>query len=242
MNTTSNSKTAIVTGAGQGIGEGIARTLASEGYQVIVADINLDNAAKIAADIGGHAVKCDVSSAVEVDNLINETISTYGKIDVLVNNAGIYPFKNFADMTEADWDKVIGVNLKSIFLTCSAASKKMSPGGKIVNISSIAAYVGFNGLTHYCATKGGINAFTRTLALELAPQKINVNGVAPGAIRTPGATSSDEAVVKQTIAAIPWQRMGEPVDIANAVAFLASDKADYITGQTLIVDGGYTLR
>ncbi|MBN2884320.1 SDR family oxidoreductase, partial [Patescibacteria group bacterium] len=164
-------------------------------------------------------------------------------IDILVNNAGIFPFKPFLDMTEADWDKVMDVNLKGTFLCSQAVAKQMKTGGKIVSISSIAAYVGFSGLTHYCASKGGIVAMTRALALELADKKINVNSVAPGAIETPGAsTGMTPELKKQTEAMIPWGRMGLPEDIANAVAFLVSDQADYITGQTLIVDGGYTLR
>jgi len=158
-----------------------------------------------------------------------------------VNNAGIYPFKPFEQMQEADWDRVMNVNLKSIFLCSQRAAKEMKQGGKIVDISSIASFVGFEGLTHYCASKGAINATIRAMALELAPKKINVNAVAPGAIDTPGAKSSQEQI-KQTIAAIPWARMGMPADIANAVVFLASENADYITGQTIIVDGGWTLR
>ena len=135
------------------------------------------------------------------------------------------------------------LNLKSIFLCSQAAAKAMPGGGKIVCISSIASFVGFEGLTHYCASKGGINALVRAMALELAPKKINVNAVAPGAIDTPGAQAAfNEKAAKQTIAAIPWGRMGQPQDIASAVVFLASDQADYITGQTIIVDGGWTLR
>ena len=158
-----------------------------------------------------------------------------------MNNAGIYPFKAFEQMTEQDWDKVMSVNAKSVFLCSQSAAKEMKQGGKIVDISSIASFVGFEGLTHYCASKGAINATIRAMALELAPKKINVNAVAPGAIDTPGAKSPAEQQ-KQTISIIPWQRMGQPEDIANAVVFLASDRADYITGQVLIVDGGWTLR
>ncbi|MDP3052426.1 MAG: SDR family NAD(P)-dependent oxidoreductase, partial [bacterium] len=174
-------------------------------------------------------------------NLIKKAVEKFGKLDILVNNAGIFPFTPFLKMTEADWDKVLNVNLKSVFMCSQAAAEIMKDGGKIISISSIAAFVGFEGLTHYCASKGGVSAFTRALALELASKKINVNAIAPGAIDTPGAASNDEAK-KQTIVVIPWQRMGLPEDIANAVVFLASDRADYITGQTIVVDGGYTLR
>jgi len=239
-------KSAIVTGAGQGIGEGIAKVLAKDGATVLVADLNLENAEKVAKTIvgaGGKAVaiKCDVSNKSEVDAMVEKAISEFGKLDILVNNAGIYPFKPFLEMTEEEWDKVINVNLKSSFLCTQAAALKMAEGSKIVTISSIAGFVGFEGLAHYCATKGGINASIRAIALELAKKKININAVAPGAIQTPGAASAEE-VMKQTIAMIPVARMRQPEDIANAVTFLASDRADYITGQTLIVDGGWTLR
>jgi NAD(P)-dependent dehydrogenase (short-subunit alcohol dehydrogenase family) len=158
-----------------------------------------------------------------------------------VNNAGIYPFTPFLSLTEADFEKVINVNLKSVFLCSQAAAKVMKKGGKIVSISSIAAFVAFSGLSHYCAAKGGINSATRVMAVELAAKKINVNAVAPGVIATPGAAWSLKDK-KRFLPLIPWARMGEPEDIANAVVFLASEKADYITGQTLIVDGGWTLR
>ena len=144
-------------------------------------------------------------------------------------------------MKESDWDRVIDVNLKSVFLCTQAAIKEMKEGGKIINISSIASLIGFEGLVHYCASKGGLNAMVRALALELAPRKINVNAVAPGGIDTPGAASSEEAK-KQTIAMVPLKKLGTPEDIANAVVFLASEKSNYITGQTIVVDGGWTLR
>lgn len=241
-------KVAIVTGAGQGIGRGIAIAMVKEGCQVAVSDVNYDNCLKVVSEIealGGKAVaiKCDVSKKSDVDNLIAGAVEKFGHLDIMVNNAGIYPFVPFLDMTEENWDKVININLKSMFLCSQAAAKQMLSGGKIVNISSIAGFVGFSGLAHYCASKGGVNGMIRPLAMELAAKKINVNNVAPGAIETPGATGgSSEEVKKQTITAIPWGRMGQPEDIANAVIFLASDKADYITGQTLVVDGGYILR
>jgi len=241
-------KTAIVTGARRGIGRGIALALAKEGCNVAVSDIDEKDCQKVVKEIeeiGAKAisVKCDVSNKKEVEGLFSETVKKFGKPDILVNNAGIFPFKPFLEMQESDWDKVLSVNLKSVFLCSQEAAKIMEEGGKIISISSIAAFVGFEGLTHYCASKGGINGMIRALALELAPKKINVNAVAPGAIETPGASeTSTEDVKKQTIAMIPWARMGLPEDIANAVVFLATDKADYITGQTIIVDGGWTLR
>lgn len=189
------------------------------------------------------AIACDVSKKIEVDNLVNETTKKFGKLDILVNNAGIFPFVSFSEMTEDDWDKVIDTNLKSIFLCSQAAIKKMKAGGKIVNISSIASLVGFEGLVHYCASKAGVNGMIRALALELAGKKINVNAVAPGVIETPGAAKGmTDDVKKGTIGTIPWKRMGTPDDIAQATVFLASDKSNYITGQVLVVDGGWTLR
>lgn len=241
-------KVAIVTGAAKGIGRGIALVMAKEGAKVVVSDLNDAECLEVVAEIeklGGEAiaVKCDVSIKADVDELISAAINKFGKLDIMANNAGIYPFKPFEEITEEAWDKVLAVNLKSIFLTSQAAIKVMKPGSKIVNISSIAAYVGFGGLVHYCASKGGVNGMIRALALELAAKKINVNNVAPGAIETPGATGAQtEEMKKGTIAVIPAGRMGVPEDIANAVVFLASDKSDYITGQTLVVDGGYILR
>ncbi|MDD5590108.1 MAG: SDR family NAD(P)-dependent oxidoreductase [Candidatus Portnoybacteria bacterium] len=239
-------KTAVVTGAGRGIGKAIVLALAQEGYNAVVADLNQEDVGKVAEELksGGVkalAVKCDVSKKAEVENLFSETAKEFGRIDVLVNNAGIFPFVPFEKMQESDWDKVIDVNLKSVFICSQEALKIMPEGGRIINVSSIASFIGFEGLVHYCASKSGINGIIRALALELAPKKITVNGVAPGAINTPGAKSTEEAR-KQTIAAIPLARMGEPEDIANAVIFLASDKSSYITGQTIVVDGGWTSR
>lgn len=242
-------KTAIVTGAAKGIGYGIALALAKEKANVVLADLdeaaNYNSAVEIEEKTGSKtfAVKCDVSKKEDIDALVNAAVEKFGGIDILVNNAGIFPFKPFLELTEQDWDKVLDVNLKSAFLLSQATVKVMKEGGKIVDISSIASLVGFEGLTHYCASKGGMNGFIRALALELASKKINVNAVAPGAIQTPGASGvmSDEAL-SQTIKSIPWQRVGQPTDIANAVVFLASSGADYITGQVLVVDGGWTLK
>jgi len=240
-------KVAIITGAGQGIGRGIALRLAKENCSVVVSDLNEENAQKVADEINQSgqkaiAIKCDVSQKIDVDNLISKTVESFGRLDILVNNAGIYPFKPFMEMTEEDWDKVLAVNLKSIFLSSKAATEVMKEGSKIVNISSIASIKGFAGLTHYCASKGGLNGFDRALALELAAKKINVNAVAPGAIETPGAAMSDEKIKQQTIAGIPLARMGEPEDIANAVLFLSTEEASYITGQVIVVDGGWTIK
>lgn len=241
-------KVAIVTGAKQGIGFGIALALAKEGAQVVISDLDQALCDKAVGDIeaiGGKAIAltCDVSNKKDVDDLIAKTVSQLGGLDILVNNAGIFPFVPFTEMKEGDWDKVMNINLKGVFFTTQSALKVMKDGSKIVNISSIASVVGFEGLSHYCATKGALNAFVRALALEVAPRKINVNNVAPGAINTPGATGAlDDQTRNNMVASVPWKRWGEPSDIANAVVFLASEKADYITGQTIVVDGGWTIR
>ena len=174
--------------------------------------------------------------------MINKTKEFFGGLDILVNNAGIYPFKSFTEITENDWDRVLSVNLKSVFLCSQKSLEIMSNGGSIINISSIASLVGFNSLTHYCASKGAVNSMIRALALEVADRKIRVNAVAPGSIETPGANNPDENIKKQTISMIPLARMGQAEDIAGAVVFLASDLSSYITGQVIVVDGGWTLR
>ena len=241
-------KTVIVTGAANGIGRGIALIFAKENYNVVATDIDFKKCLETISEIkklGGEAlaVKCDISKKSQVKNLIRKTVKSFGKIDVLVNNAGIFPYVSFDKMKESDWDKVLDVNLKSIFLCSQEALKYIPDNGRIINISSIASLVGFEGLVHYCASKGGMNGMIRALALELAPKKITVNAVAPGAIETPGAMKTMTLEAKtQTTALIPLSRFGLPEDIANAVLFLASEKSSYITGQIIVVDGGWTLK
>lgn len=240
-------KTALITGAGQGIGRGIAVRLARDGYNIAIADINLNNLAEAAQEISALGVsvlkiEADVSSAHDVQHMIQATVDEFDSLDVLVNNAGIYPFTPFMDITEEQWDKVIAVNLKSVFLCSQAAARIMPDGSRIIMTSSVASMLGFSGLVHYCASKGGINGLVRALALELAPRQITVNAVAPGSIITPGTSNTDEGSQKATMAKIPLGRLGKPQDIAAAVAFLASEGAGYITGQILVVDGGWTIQ
>jgi len=240
-------RVALITGAGQGIGRGIAVQLAHDGYNIAIADINLNNLAETAREISALGVKvlkieANVANSYDVQNMVQATMDEFGLLDVLVNNAGIYPFEPFMDMTEEQWDKVISVNLKSLFLCSQAVARVMSNGGRIIMISSIASLLGFSGLTHYCASKGGANSLVRALALELAPRQITVNAVAPGSIMTPGTSNTDEESQKAIIMKIPLGRLGTPQDIAAAVAFLASKEASYITGQILVVDGGWTIQ
>jgi len=241
-------KVAIVTGAGQGIGREIALAFAREGAKVVVSDITekMKEVVEEIKKMGGEAIaiKCDVSKLEDAINLANETLKNFGRIDILVNNAGIFPFKNFAEMEEKDWDKVLKVNLYGTINCSKAVVNQMinQKYGKIINISSIAGYaVGFTQLTHYSATKAGIVGFTKSLALELAPFNINVNAIAPGPIETPGTQELRKETYEQFKKNIPIGRWGKPIDIANLAVFLASDDSSFITGQCIIVDGGYTL-
>jgi len=245
-------RVAIVTGAKQGMGRTHALALAKAGAKVVVSDINEQECQKVVEEIKklgkrAIAVKCDVSNKQEVDALIQKTIQAFGKVDILVNNAGICPFKPFLEMSEEEFKKVIDVNLKGYFLCAQAAAREMAKQkkGAIVNIASIAmgqVGSGFAGLTHYCASKGGIVAMAEAMALELAPMGIRVNTIAPGAIDTPMASSikADAKTLEQTISKVPAGRMGNPEEISNAVVFLASDESSYMTGSVMVVDGGWT--
>jgi NAD(P)-dependent dehydrogenase (short-subunit alcohol dehydrogenase family) len=244
-------KTAIVTGARRGIGRGIALALAKAGADIAVADISLEDCQKAVDEIEalgrkGLAVKCDVTQKSEVEEMVAQTIGEFGKVDILVNNAGIAPTKPFLEITEGDWDKVLDINLKGYFLCAQAAAREMvkNGSGKIVNTASVAmgqAGVGFPNLAHYCASKGGVAALTEELCLELTPQGINVNAVAPGVIETAMSEPvlTDPKVKEGLLARIPKKRVGQPEDVAAAVVFLASDEADYISGVVLPVDGGW---
>lgn len=244
-------KVAIVTGSRRGMGRGIAERLAYAGANVVISDVDLAECEKAAKQISemhrvqALAVKCDVSKKNEVDNLIAKTLERFGKLDIMVNNAGIYVTKAFLEYTEEEWDKIISINLKGVYLCSQAAAKEMAKQkyGKIVNIASIAGIKSFPAAAGYCASKAGIIHLTREMAMELAAVHINVNAVAPGLIETPMTRSimEDKKALEGTLAAIPWKRAGEPSDIANAVHYLVSDEADYVTGHTLVVDGGWTL-
>jgi 3-oxoacyl-[acyl-carrier protein] reductase len=239
-------KIAIVTGSAQGIGFGIALKLATEGATVILTDMNEAKCLEASRDLNSRGfvtegVLCDITDKNSIQKVVEMVKSKYGKLDILVNNAGIFPFVTFDQMTEEDWDKVMIVNLKGMFMMTKLFSKLMNEGSKIVNISSIASMIGFEGLVHYCTSKSGVNGFTRTLALEMAPKKINVNAVAPGAIDTPGTKMTEESKSSYS-KNIPMNRVGKPEDIANAVFFLSSNLSDYITGQVIVVDGGWTLK
>src|SRR3990167_1151473 len=245
-------KVAVITGARRGMGRTHALTLARAGAKVVLADISQEECETVVQEIKKEkgeaiAVKCDISNKAEVDNLVQQTLKQFGKINILVNNAGICPFQPFLEMKEEDFEKVIDVNLKGYFLCAQAAAKEMAKqkSGVIVNIASIAMGQigsGFMGLTHYCASKGGIVAMAEAMSLELAPLGIRVNTIAPGAIDTPMAASvkQDTKTLEASLAKIPLGRMGKPEEISNAVLFLASDESSYMTGSVVVVDGGWT--
>jgi len=244
-------KVAIVTGGAQGIGEAIARRLASEGAQVAILDIQPDKAEKVAADIaaGGSralAMEMDITKNQDVKQAVKEVEEKWGKIDVLINNAGWDKAAPFIQLTEEIWDKVIAINLRGpIAMTRAVLDGMISRKyGRIVNIASDAGRVGSTGESVYSACKGGIIAFTKTLARELVRYNILVNCVCPGPTDTPmlaDIARENPRLVEALQNAIPMRRLGKPEELAAAVAFLASDEASYITGQTLSVSGGLTM-
>lgn len=239
-------KAAIVTGSGRGIGRGIALKLADAGASVVVNDIN-ETAEEVARQIQakGHksrAVIADVSSASDVARLVEAAVNTFGSIDILVNNAGINRDQLLVRMSEEDWDRVMDINLRSVFLCTKAVLKPMlkQHWGRIVSISSIVGIMGNQGQTNYASAKAGIIGFTRSIAREVASRGITVNAIAPGFIDTEMTQRLSPAQRQELMVRIPLGRLGTPEDVASAVCFLASEEARYITGQVLAVDGGMT--
>jgi 2-deoxy-D-gluconate 3-dehydrogenase len=250
-------KSAIVTGGAKGIGQGIAYRLVEAGAKVLIADMDEATAQKtaqelISKDWRAEALKVDVSSEEDVKNMIAVCRDKFGSVDILVNNAGIYPPAPVAQMTEEQFEKVMHVNLRSVFLTTKYAAEvmKQQGGGKIINITSIdALHPSMIGLAHYDASKHGVWGFTKNSALELAEHNIQVNAIAPGGITTPGVAAmsqgaSAEQMAAQTkafMAQIPMHRMGEPDEIGMVALFLASYMSSYMTGEQIVVDGGALL-
>ncbi len=253
----------IITGGAQGIGEACARRFASEGAHVMLADVDDTRGNALAADLGAIYVHCDVGDKRQVDAAVAATVQAHGRIDVLVNNAGIFRAADFLEVTEEDFDAVLRVNLKGAFLMGQAVARVMAAAadssdsgdrtsrgsglgnrtsrGSIVNMSSVNGVLAIPTIASYNVSKGGINQLTRVMALALAPHDIRVNAVAPGTIATELAAkavlTSDEAKAK-IMSRTPMKRLGEPSEIADVVAWLASDAASYVTGEIVVVDGG----
>lgn len=250
-------KVALITGAGQGIGEGIAKQLSQDGFDVALAGRHLDRVERVASEInkgGGKAIaiKADVQSKQEVFDAVEETVSQLGQLDVFVNNAGIAHVDQILNTSEEDLDRLLDINVKGMVFGIQAAAtqfKKQKTPGKIINASSIAGHEGFELLGGYSATKFAIRGLTQAAAKELAQDQITVNAYCPGIVLTPMWDQIDAEMgklhgvavgesIKQYLAGIALDRGEQPADVANLVSFLASDKANYITGQAIMVDGG----
>lgn len=240
-------KVALVTGSAQGIGKAIASRLAEEGANIVITDINIEasqEAAKEIENLGRKslAVQCDVSKRDEVNELVAKTLETFGQIDILVNNAGITRDGLFMRMKEEQWDAVMNVNLKSMFnVTQEVFTKAMMKKkvGSIVNLSSLVAIVGNAGQANYCAAKAGVIGFTKSLSKEISSRGVRINAVAPGFIKTEMTAAIPDKMQEEMINGIPMGRGGEPKEIADAVLYLASDEASYVTGQVLSINGGW---
>jgi 2-dehydro-3-deoxy-D-gluconate 5-dehydrogenase len=253
-------RTAIVTGGAMGIGAGIAARLAEAGAAVLVADLDGEAAEATAKQLRERgleagALRVDVADEADVARMVDTAVERYGGVDVLVNNAGIFPSTLLMRMSGEDFDRVVRVNLHSVFSCTKAVARVMidqGRGGRIINVTSIdALHPSSAGLAHYDASKHGVWGFTKNVALELAPHGITVNAIAPGAIATPGTAAASpgqvpegvdiRAVLQAFLARIPLRRMGEPDDIGRVALFLASDLASYMTGSQVVVDGGALL-
>jgi len=241
-------RVALVTGAARGLGRAIAQTLAGAGAKVACVDVNVETLGATVAAIEGAggaamALACDVTDSQRVNQVVDEVVKTWGGLQILVNNAGITRDNIVLRMKDDQWDAVIQVNLRGTFLFTRAAAKPMlkAHGGRIISIASVAGLVGNPGQANYSASKAGVIGLTRTVARELAGRNITVNAVAPGFIATEMTAALGDQVLEEVKRRTPLARLGEPQDIADAVLFLASDAASFITGHVLTVDGGLSV-
>lgn len=255
-----NDKVALITGATSGIGQATAILFAREGAKVVVVGRNRkrgNETVKVIKREGGEAVfvKADVSRAVEAEKMVRVAIEEYGRLDILFNNAGIVLVRTTIDTTEEEWDRVVDINLKGVFLGSKYAIPEMMKqgGGVIINTSSIFGLIGAPRYAAYCASKGGVISLTKVMALECAPYKIRVNCICPGSIYTPMQEQElaifsklhqkrEEQVLQSKIQNIPIGRIGKPEDIANAALYLASEEASFVTGAALVIDGGFSAK
>lgn len=240
-------KVAIVTGGAQGIGLAIARRFAAEGARLMLADIGEDRGRAAAAELGAAFQTCDVGDGASAEALVAATVARYGRVDVLVNNAGILHAAEFLDLAEADFDRVLRVNLKGTFLVGQAAARRMvaqfaadGSRGSIVNLSSVTARLAIPNAIPYVVSKAGVSQLTNAMAIALAAQGVRVNAIGPGSIATDmlKVMMSDEAARRRILSRTPLGRCGEPEEIAAVALFLASDESSYVTGQTIMADGG----
>jgi 3-oxoacyl-[acyl-carrier protein] reductase len=248
ISTNLSDRVALVTGAARGLGRSIAQSLAAAGAKVACIDVSAEGLADTVAAIragGGSAepFACDVTQSERVGDVVEEVVKLWGKLDILVNNAGITRDNVIVRMKDDQWDAVININLRGTFLFTRAAARPMmkARGGRIINIASVSGLMGNPGQVNYSASKAGVIGLTRTVARELASRNITVNAVAPGFIATDMTAALGEEIIEQVRKEIPLGRMGDPQDVADAVLFLASDAASFITGHVLTVDGGLTV-
>jgi len=238
-------KVAVIVGGARGIGEGIARRFIEEGAKVVIGDTEVDAGRAAAGRLGAHFVTTDITRPEHAAWIVAEALAKHGRLDIAIQNAGIYPWRMIEATPPEEWDKVMGVNLKGTFLLAQAALKPMKQqrSGRMIFTSSITGpKVSSPGHGHYSASKGGINGFIKAASVEFAPFNITVNGVEPGNILTDGMKAERSAeFIKSMEGMIPLGRLGTPRDVANAFLFLASDDAEYITGTTIVVDGGQTV-
>lgn len=235
---------AIVTGGAKGIGKGIVAVLVKAGAQVVIADIDIEAGQSTASELGATFAELDVTDREACQRVVDAVVERYGRLDVLCSNTGIFPQANLDSMTLDNWEHMINVNLRSTFFMVQAVlpSMRQRHYGRIVITSSITgAITGYPGWSHYAASKAGQLGFMRSAALECAREGITINAVMPGNIRTAGLEAQGEAYLNEMAASIPVKRLGEPEDIGHAACFLASSEARFITGQTIIVDGGQIL-
>jgi 3-oxoacyl-[acyl-carrier protein] reductase len=238
-------RVAVITGASRGIGRSIALALAAGGAKIVAADVSLEGCQELVDELAkqgteGLAVQCNVTSSEDIDRLVDAALEKFGRIDILINNAGITRDGMLMRMKDEDWDAVLSINLKGAFVCTRAVSKVMTKqrSGRIINIASIVGQMGNAGQANYCASKAGLIGLTKSNARELARRSVTVNAVAPGFIATAMTDALPEKVRQELAAQIPLERLGSADDIANAVLFLASDNSAYITGQVLAVNGG----